>query len=96
MRHECIPKKKLPKRKNLPWLSKKLINLIKRRNLLYKRAKLTGNFTKYKAIRNRVASELQFAKGSLPSEIESQEFEGFLESDEVFEQKEIHYPYTRG
>ena len=62
--NECIPKKKLPNRKNLPWLSKKLINLIKWRNLLYKRAKLTGNFTKYKAMRNRVASELRFAKQS--------------------------------
>ena len=60
--NECFPKKKLPNRKNLPWLSKKLINLINQRNLLYKRAKLTGSFSKYKAMWNRVASELQFAK----------------------------------
>ena len=62
--NECIPKKKLPNRKNLPWLTKKPINMIKRRNLLYKRAKLTGNFSKYRAMRNKVASELRSAKRS--------------------------------
>ena len=62
--NECIPKKKLPNHKNLPWMSKRLINLIKRRNLLYKRAKLTGNFSKYRAMRNRVATELRSAKRS--------------------------------
>ena len=62
--NECIPKKKLPNRKNLPWLSKRLINLIKRRNLLYKKAKLTGNFSKYKAMQNKVTSELRSAKRS--------------------------------
>ena len=56
--NECIPKKKLPNRKNLPWLTKKLITMIKRRNLLYKIAKLTGNFSKYRAMRNKVTSEL--------------------------------------
>ena len=55
--NECIPKKKLPNRKNLPWLTKKLINMIKRRNLLYKRAKLTGNFSKYRAIRSHLSSD---------------------------------------
>ena len=31
---DCIPRKALPKRKNLPWLSKGFVNSIKRRNLL--------------------------------------------------------------
>ena len=34
--NECIPQKKLPNHKNLPWLSKRRINLIKQSNLLYK------------------------------------------------------------
>lgn len=47
----CIPTV-LPKRKNLPWLSKGLINSIKRRNLLYKQGKLSGNLSKYRRMRN--------------------------------------------
>ena len=62
--NECIPKKKLPNRKNLLWLSKRLTNLIKPRNLLYKRAKLTGDFSKYRAMRNKVTSALRSAKQS--------------------------------
>ena len=31
----CIPHARLPRRKNLPWLSKQIIQLIKKRNSLY-------------------------------------------------------------
>ena len=61
---ECIPRKTLPKHKNLPWLSKGLVNSIKRRNLLYKRGKLSGNLSKYKLMRNKVTRELRRAKKS--------------------------------
>ena len=59
---ECIPTKTLPNRKNLPWLSKDLVNSIKRRNLLYKKGKLRGNLSMYKVMRNRVTSNLRKAK----------------------------------
>ena len=59
---ECIPKKTLPKRKNLPWLTKRLISSIRKRNLLYKQGKLSGNLSKYKLKRNKVTSELRRAK----------------------------------
>ena len=61
---ECIPRKTLPKRKNLPWLSKGLVNSIKRRNLLYKQGKLSGNLSKYKLMRNKVTWELRGVKKS--------------------------------
>ena len=51
---ECIPKKKLPKRKNLPGLSKRLVNSIRKRNLLFKQGKRSGNLLKYKLKRNKV------------------------------------------
>ena len=59
---ECIPTKTLPKRKNLPWLSKGLVNSIKRRNLLYKRGKVSGNLSRYKLMRNKVTCDLRKAK----------------------------------
>ena len=59
---QCIPRRTLPKRKNLPWLSKRLVNSIKKRNLLYKRGKRSGNLSKYKSMRNKVTRELHRAK----------------------------------
>ena len=59
---ECIPKKNLPKRKNLPWLSKRLINSIKKRNWLYKQGKRNGNLSKYRLKRNKITQELRQAK----------------------------------
>ena len=38
----CIPKKPLPKRRNLPWLTKELTKGIRKRNLLYRRARRGG------------------------------------------------------
>ena len=57
-----IMNKCIPKRKNLPWLTKRLVNQIKRRNFLYKRGKLPGNLSKYKSMRNKVTRELRKAK----------------------------------
>ena len=59
---DCIPKRTLPKRKNLPWLTKRLVRSIRKRNLLYKQGKLTGDLSKYKLLRNKVTSELRQAK----------------------------------
>ena len=61
---ECIPKRSLPQRRNLPWLSKKLVTTMKRRNLLFRRAKKTGNFLKYKSLRNKLVSEFRKAKSA--------------------------------
>ena len=38
----CIPKGMLPKKKNLPWMSKNIHRTIMRRNNMYKRAKSSG------------------------------------------------------
>ena len=58
----CIPKATLPRRKNRPWLSKKLLQAMRRRNMYYKRAKVFKNFSKYKAQRNKVTTMLKEAK----------------------------------
>ena len=53
----CIPHGRLPRRKNLPWLSKPIIQLIKKRNYFFK--KLSIYVQKYKHARNKVVSLLR-------------------------------------
>ena len=59
---ECIPKATLPRRRNRPWLTKRLIQVIRRRNLLHKRVKATGNYSKYRSYRNKVVGWMRQAK----------------------------------
>ena len=62
---ECIPTKILPKSKNLPWLSKGLVNWIKQRNLLNKQEKYQEIYPcRYKLMRNKVTCDLRKAKKS--------------------------------
>ena len=62
---QCIPRKLLPRRKNLPWINRCLIMAIRRRNSLFKKYKVTGLesvLVEYKFVRNSVTSELHRAK----------------------------------
>ncbi len=40
---ECIPRSVLPDRKSLPWLSKDIIQMIRKRNLYFKKAHHSGD-----------------------------------------------------
>ena len=62
---QCIPRLVLPARNNLPWLSKEIIQLIRKRNYHFRKACRTGyrdDYMKFKQIRNRVVAELRLAK----------------------------------
>ena len=59
---QCIPKAILPARRNRPWLTKRLIQSIRRRNALFRQAKLTKDFTQYRTYRNKVVNYLRCAK----------------------------------
>ena len=62
---ECIPHKTLPPRHNLPWLSKRLVQLIKKRNQLFsqaKRSKREVDLINYRKMHSRVFSRLRSAK----------------------------------
>lgn len=64
---ESIPQRLLPPRRNLPWLSKSLIQLMRRRNTLFshvKRSNKRSDVEKYKRIRNRVVIQLRTAKSN--------------------------------
>ena len=58
---KCIPKATLPRRKNRPWLSKKILQAMRRRNMYYKRAKACKDYSKYKAYQNKVTAMLKEA-----------------------------------
>ena len=65
--HHYIPHAMLPDRKNLPWMTKVLVNAIKKRNYYFKKSKQTGDeaaFLKYKQLRNKVVNGLREAKHS--------------------------------
>ena len=62
---ECIPRVILPKKQNLPWMSKKKAQTMRKRNYRFKRDKHTDDSAvhqKYKKARNRVTSLLRIAK----------------------------------
>ena len=62
---QCIPRSVLPARKNLPWLTKEIVQLIRKRNYLFRKAHRSGNtedHLKFRHVRNRVVAELRFAK----------------------------------
>ena len=63
---QCTPRSVLPARKNLPWLTKEIVQLIRKRNYrLFRKAHRSGNtevHLKFRHVRNRVVAELRFAK----------------------------------
>ena len=71
---QCIPKKVLPPKKcNLPWLTKSLVQSMRRRNNLFKRAKRASCPSlkaQYKHARNKVTSQLCHAKGKFFSNLD--------------------------
>ena len=62
---QCIPKAVLPQRRNLPWLTKEILQLIEKRNYYFKKAHSNRNSSdllKFKQLRNKVVSKLRLAK----------------------------------
>ena len=62
---QCIPRSVLLARNNLPWLTKEIIQLIRKRNHHFRKAKCSGDrddYLKFRQVRNRVVAELRLAK----------------------------------
>ena len=69
---QCIPRTVLPERKNLPWLSKEIFQLIRKRNLYFRKARCSGNrddYQKFKQYRNKVVAKLRHAKRAFVSKL---------------------------
>ena len=64
----CIPKKVLPsKHRKLPWLTKRIVQAMRQRNALFKRAmrsRADSDYAKYREARNNVVSNLRSAKSA--------------------------------
>ena len=61
----CIPQSVLKARKNLPWLTKSVIQAMRRRNSLFRAAKRSDGddlWNKYKTVRNQVVALLRLNK----------------------------------
>ena len=57
--HTCIPRSSLSKRKNLPWLSKQIIQLMRKRNMYFTKSKTSPSYaSRYKELHNMVISKL--------------------------------------
>ena len=70
---QCIPQTVLPDRKNLPWLSKEIIQLIRKRNRYFRQAHSSGNsddHLKFKQLRNKVVAKLRHAKHEFFSKLQ--------------------------
>jgi hypothetical protein len=62
----CIPKAVLRPRKNLPWLTKQLIQATKKKKVLFQKARRTGHGTdyeSYKRFRTKLTSKQKYLKG---------------------------------
>jgi len=62
---DCVPKKVLPKRQNLPWMTRNLTRAMRKRNHLFRCAKKSGSTSvlkQYKDERNKIVWELRRAK----------------------------------
>ena len=63
---KCIPKKVVsPKRRNLPWLNKGIVQAMCRQNAMFKWAKRSGNeqdYAKYCWIRNEIVKDLRSSR----------------------------------
>lgn len=70
---KCIPKATLPPRRNRPWLTKKLIQAISRRNAIHKHAKSTKDYSKYRYYRNKVTKDLRCAKDAYFHNLDSKQ-----------------------
>ncbi len=59
---ECVSRKVLPKRRNLPWMTINLTRAMRKRNHLFRRVRNSGSssiFNRYKEVRNKVVQELR-------------------------------------
>ena len=92
---ECIPKTVLPPRKNLPWLNKNLTRAMKKRNQLYKRAKQSGDFSKYKHARNNIVSNLRKAKKAFFGSLNPKNSKKFWKTMKYLNKQQCSIPTLR-
>ena len=92
---QCIPRSVIPDRRNLPWLSKLVTQLIRKRNFYFKRAHRTGSIQdrlKFKQLRNKVVAELRLAKQKYFSQLHPHDQKDFWKLVKTLSSKESSFP----
>ncbi len=92
---QCIPRKLLPQKKNLPWINQPLLAAIRRRNSLFKKYKATrceSVFNEYKFVRNRLTFELRKAKQSFFNQLHHADSKTFWKLYKTLTRKVTNIP----
>ena len=92
---QCIPRKLLPRKKNLPWINQPLLAATRKRNSLFKKYKATGResvFNEYKFAGNRVTSERRKAKQSFFNQLHHADSKAFWKLYKTMTRKETNIP----
>ncbi len=94
----CVPRKTLPCRKHLPWISPAILKAIKRRNVLLKAFKRSGNpqkYLEYKQVRNRIVSTLRSKKQLFFEKMQAADHKTFWKLFKVLTKKKSSIPVLR-
>ena len=90
-----IPSKKLLPRKTLPWLSSKIMRLVRKRNTLFSKAKKSGKLSdraKYCQMRNRVVNLLRSSKKIYFNNFNTDDKKQFWKTFKVLNRKQTQVP----
>ena len=91
----CIPKAQVPKRKNLPWLTKDIVRLIRRRNYYYRRyqrSKCSKDKLKYQSLRNKVVNMLRDSKSKFFNNLNPKSSKSFWSAVKYLNKQESSIP----
>ena len=94
----CIPQSVLKARKNLPWLTKPVIQAMRRRNSLFRAAKRSNDsdlWSKYKIVRNQVVALLRWNKEQYFHNLQFSTCKEFWKAIKVLNKKECTIPTLR-
>ena len=91
----CIPRKSLRRRRNLPWLTKNIIQHIRKRNAAFQAANKsakTEKYSKFRKLCNEVVSMLRNAKSSYFKKINPHNKKQFWKSIKYFSKQQSGIP----
>ena len=92
---KCIPQVVLHSRRNLPWLTKSVIQAIRKRNSLFraaKRSKSLASYQRYRAARNHVVALLRLNKSKYFKKLQSKDSKAFWKAIRLLNKKESLIP----
>ena len=92
---ESIPNSTLRSRQNLSWLNKQLVQAMYRKKI-FKQAKITGDFSKYKIVCDKTLQQLCFAKYSYLAQLNPRDSKSFWKTVKITRIKNQFQHYYRG